>query len=138
MYLCGICFAYLRTGVPCPLIDYDNSSVQIITLLNAVKRIQGQVKRPRHPIDSTILNKTREIFQTGYISPYMDCLLHAAHVTAFFGFLRCGEFTINQQEFDPTTNLCLGDVTFMDNHVQLHLKDQKQTHSDMESLYRSN
>ena len=108
-------FAYLRTGVPCPLIEHDNSSVWIITLLNAVKRIQGQVKRPRHPIDSTILNKMCEIFQTGYISPYMDCLLHAACVTAFFGFLRCGEFTINQQEFDPTTNMCLGDVTFMVN-----------------------
>ena len=125
MYLCGIRFAYLRTGVPCPLNEHDNSSVQIITLLNAVKRIQGQVKRPQHPIDSTILNKMCEIFQTGYISPYMDCLLHAACVTAFFGFLRCGEFTINHQEFDPTTNLCLGDVTFMDNHVQLHLKASK-------------
>ena len=66
-----------------------------------------------------------EFFQTGYISPYMDCLLHAACVTAFFGFLRCGEFTINQQEFDLTTNLCLGEVTFMDNHVQLHLKASK-------------
>ena len=55
LYLCGIRFAYLRSGVPCPLIEHANSSVRINTLLNAVKRIQGQVKRPRHPIDSTIL-----------------------------------------------------------------------------------
>ena len=55
----------------------------------------------------------------------MDCLLHAACVTAFFGFLRCGELTINHHEFDPTTHLCLGDLTFMDNHVQLHLKASK-------------
>ena len=40
----------------CPLIEHDNSSVRINMLLNAVKRIQGQVKRPRHPIDNTLLN----------------------------------------------------------------------------------
>jgi hypothetical protein len=28
---------------------------------------------------------------------------------AFFGFFRCGEFTI-LQNFDPTTNLCVADV----------------------------
>ena len=125
LYLCGIRFEYLRAGVPCPLIAHDDSSVRINTLLNAVKRIQGQVKRPRHPIDSTILNKMCDCLVAGYVSSYMDCLLHAACVTAFFGFLRCGEFTINQQKFDPTTNLCLGDVTFMENHVQLHLKASK-------------
>ena len=43
----------------------------------------------------------------------------------FFGFLHCGELTINQHDFDPTTNLCLGDLTFMDNHVLLHLKVSK-------------
>ena len=49
LYLSGIRFAYLRTGVPCPLIEFENSSVRILTLLNAVKRIQGQGIRPRHP-----------------------------------------------------------------------------------------
>lgn len=125
LYLCGIRFAYLRTGVSCPLIGHDDSSVRIKTLLNAVKRIQGQVKRPRHPIDDTILRKICEVLDNGYVSPYMDCLLRAACVTAFFGFLRCGELTINQQNFDPTTHLCLGDLTFMDNHVLLHLKASK-------------
>ena len=49
LYLCGKRFAYLRTGVPCPLIEFENSSVRILTLLNAVKHIQGQGIRPRHP-----------------------------------------------------------------------------------------
>ena len=125
LYLCGIRFAYLRTGVQCPLIGFETSSVRISALLNAVKRIQGQGKRPRHPIDSSILTKICDILDTGYMSPYIDCLLHAACVTAFFGFLRCGELTINQHEFDPNIHLCLGDLTFMDNHVQLHLKASK-------------
>ena len=32
--LCGIHFAYLRTGVQCPLIEHDSSGVRIIILLN--------------------------------------------------------------------------------------------------------
>ena len=46
-----------------------------------------------------------EILQTGYISPYMDFILHAACVT--------GEFDPNMN-LTPTTNLCIGDMTFMD------------------------
>ena len=34
LYLCGIHFAYLRTGVQCPLIEHDNSGVRIFMLLN--------------------------------------------------------------------------------------------------------
>ena len=33
-YLCGNHFAYLRTGVQCPLIEHDNSGVRIIMMLN--------------------------------------------------------------------------------------------------------
>ena len=40
---------------------------------------------------------------------YTDYLLHAACVT-----LASCEFTINQQEFEPTANLCIVDMTFMD------------------------
>ena len=128
--------SYLRTGASCTLIGHDNSSVRIRTLLNAIKRIQGQVKRPRHPIDDTILNKICEALDNGYISPlYIGCLLHVACVTAFFRFLPCGELTINQQDFYPTTHLGLGDLTFMENHVLLHLKASKQTHSDMQLTY---
>ena len=127
LYLCGIRFAYLRLGVPCPLIrgDTDTSSLRIITLLKAVKRLQGQINQPRHPITATILNKMCSVLQTGYMSPYTDCLLQAACVMAFFGFLRCGEFTVNQQAFDPTRHLCLGDLTFHDTHTEVLLKMSK-------------
>lgn len=126
MYLCGIRFWYLRTGVTCPLIRTDmSSSLRITALLNAVKRLQGQTTRPRYPITATILNQMCAILQTGYLSQYTDSMLKAACLTAFTGFLRCGEFTINRQEFDPSTDLCLGDVTFGDKYFQLHLKSSK-------------
>ena len=107
--------------MPCPLLRRATSSVRIMTLLNAVKRLQGQVKRTRHSVDGIVLSKICEVLDTGYVLPYIDSLLHAACVTAFFGFLRCGELTPNQQDFDPTTHLCLGDLTFMDNHVHSYI-----------------
>ena len=112
--------------MPCPLLRHATSSVRIMTLPNAVKRLQGKVKRTRHPVDGIVLSKICEVLDTGYVLPYIDCLLYAACVTAFFGFLRCGELTPNQQDFDPTTHLCLGDLTFIDNHVLLHLKASNQ------------
>ena len=68
--------------MPCPLLRHASSSLQIMTLLNAVKRLQGQVKRTRHPVDSIVLSKICEVLDSGYVLPYMDCLLHAACVTA--------------------------------------------------------
>ena len=36
LYLCGIHFAYLRTGVQCPFIEHDNFGLRIILLLNVL------------------------------------------------------------------------------------------------------
>ena len=40
-------------------------------------------------------------------------MLWAAFTLAFFGFLRSSEFTCNDRVFDPTTHLCVKDVTFI-------------------------
>ena len=65
------------------------------------------------------------ILKAAYISEYTDCLLQVVCATAFFRFLRCGEFTTEQQNFDPHSNLCLSDLTFSDGHVDLFLKSSK-------------
>ena len=127
LYLYGIRFAYLKAGISCPLIRTDTSSCsRITTLLNAIKRVQGQVNNPRQPIIATILDKMCSVLNMGYLTVYMDCLLLAVCVTAFFGFLRCAEFTVtNDKDFDPAYNLCLGDLTFHENHAELLLKSSK-------------
>jgi hypothetical protein len=44
----------------------------------------------------------------------------------FFGFLRCGEFTVrNASDFDVTVNLCISDVLFYDDYAVLKLKESK-------------
>ena len=51
-------------------------------------------------------------------------LLGATCVMAYFGFLRCGEFTI-LHSFDPECNVCMEDVHFHKDRVTLHLKASK-------------
>ena len=126
LYLCGVCFEYLKMGLNCPLINTSQpSSERIYTFLNAVKRIQGQTKRPRYPITASILKQMCSVLHNGFISPYTDSLLRAAFVTSFCGFLRCSEITSSQHGFDSSINVCLDDVTFQDTHVELHLKASK-------------
>ena len=127
LYLCGIRFAYLKAGISCPLIKTDNTScIRINMLVNAIKRVQGQVTNKRQPITASVLDKMCSMLRSGYYSDYMDYLLIAVCVTAFFGFLRCAEFTVNNvKDFDPAFSLCLGDLTFHVTHVELLLKSSK-------------
>jgi hypothetical protein len=55
---------------------------------------------------------------------FIDSLLEAACVVAFFGFLRCGEFTVLDQ-FDSDTNLCYNDVQVTNECIFLLLKKSK-------------
>ena len=125
LYLSGIRFEYLKTGVNCPLIGNDFANSRITTLLNAVKRSQKTCTRPRHPITASVLSKMCSLLKNGYISPFVDILLQAVFITSFFGFLRCGEITISQPEFDPSKHICLNDVRFCETHVQLLLRSSK-------------
>ena len=125
LYLNGIRFEYLKRGIDCLLIRNDFANSRITTLLNAVKRSQGTSTRPRHPITASVLSQMCLLLKNGYISPFVDKLLKAVFVTSFFGFLRCGEITISQPEFDPSKHICLNDVTFCETHVQLLLRYSK-------------
>ncbi len=49
----------------------------------------------------------------------------AACLTAFFGFLRCGEFTTESSSFDPTSNLCLEDVAVNAQVILITIKVSK-------------
>ena len=63
-------------------------------------------------------------------------MLETACIVAFFGFLRCGEFTLKQANtFDSSVHLCVFDLNFYENYALLKLKNQKQTLSGKEYLY---
>ena len=50
-------------------------------------------------------------------------MMESVYLLAFFGLLRCGEFTSTTKIFDPATGLCLQDIHFSWNgsHQVLHL-----------------
>ncbi|CAG2221610.1 unnamed protein product [Mytilus edulis] len=60
----------------------------------------------------------------GYIPPFVTVLIEAACIVAYFGFLRCGELTVNT-DFDASCNLCIEDITFEEDYAILHLKTSK-------------
>lgn len=62
--------------------------------------------------------------QKGMFNASVDKMLETVFVVAFFGFLRCGEFTC-RTNFDPNVNLCVGDVEVQDSQTVLLLKVSK-------------
>ncbi|CAG2187298.1 unnamed protein product [Mytilus edulis] len=64
------------------------------------------------------------VLRKGYYTPYVDILLEAACVTAYFGFLRCGEFTV-LHSFDSECNVSIEDIRFFKDKVTFHLKASK-------------
>lgn len=78
--------------------------------------------RPRHPITFNILQKVCVYLRQQPFS-FTNLMLETACTVAFFGFLRCGEFTTAR--FDPHTDLCIGDLSLTDDCVYLFLKKSK-------------
>ncbi|CAG2205116.1 unnamed protein product [Mytilus edulis] len=75
MYICGLRYIYLQSGVQCLFSSCCSSKL---------------------------------------LSLYRRC----------FGFLRCGELTVNT-DFDASCNLCIEDITFEEDYAILHLKTSK-------------
>jgi hypothetical protein len=125
LYICGIRFHYLQAGVLNPFSTRTGSQlVRLHSVLNGVKRQTTTARKPRYPITFPVLSKMCDKLLAGTFSPYTDMMMLAAVSVAFFGFLRCGELTCHNS-FDPTTHLCMGDVTFREDHVQITLKKSK-------------
>jgi hypothetical protein len=53
-------------------------------------------------------------------------MLFTTFVVAFYGFLRCGEFTVHDATlFDKEFNLCLSDISVQSDYAVIHLKHSK-------------
>lgn len=120
LYLCGIRFMCLKHNIYYPV---NASLTRMHTVLGGVKRICVKSTRPRYPITFDILKKV-----CGYLciipQSFEDLMLETACIVAFFGFLRCGEFTVNKP-FDCHANLCVKDLVVTEECVLLHLKRSK-------------
>ena len=93
--------------------------------LNAVKGVEGMSKRLRHPITTDILFQMCSLLQHGYSTHYVNGLIEAAFLSCYCDFLCCGEITISRKTFNQNINLCINDLIFYENKVELNLKISK-------------
>lgn len=79
------------------------------------------------PITSTILKELCKLLRSGVFSPLIDLMLQSAFNLAFFGFLRCGEFTCRSKDFSKDNIVSIQDIS-LDGSLQnlvFHLHSSK-------------
>ena len=127
-YLAGVCFLQIVCGLPDP--DLAVAPVLNYVLRGVRRSPPANPRTPHLPITPEILGFLFSSWsQASQKDSYNATMLWAACCTAFFGFLRAGEFTLSSlQAFEP---LMLGpqDVT-VDSHenpsvVAVHLLHSK-------------
>ena len=123
IYISGLRFHYIKAGYNKPFELFDRMRY----ILKAVKRSQGHMSTSiRYPITFNILYKMCILLYQGVFSPYTDKMLACAFQLAFFGFLRCGEFTV-QSTSDTSKVIRIKDIVFAEENscFILHLRSTK-------------
>ena len=108
IYVAGIRFHYIKAGLNQPFQSWD----RLHYILNAVRRKQGNKESPKRlPITFSILNQLCAKLKIGVFCPHTDEMLQSVFKLAFFGFMRCGEFTIKSTS-DNDKVIRIEDVVF--------------------------
>lgn len=121
LYMCGLRFNYLINGLDNP---FGTDMPRLHLLLRGIRRNDSKPQRLRLPITGQVLSQLISTLQRGVHGAFTDVMLQAVCTTAFFGFLRCAEFTCGDH-FDPDVNLCVSDVRFQKDSACLQLKQSK-------------
>lgn len=126
LYVSGIKFAYMQAGFSNPFHHNDGTPfARLLLICRAIRKVQPPRMPTRLPITSNILEIILSVLGQGVFSPFTDIMLQCACSVAFYGFLRCGEFTTRQLPFNPDLGLCIGDVSLLQNKVSVTLKSSK-------------
>ena len=125
-YLAGIRNYCVVEGLDYPFVRHNGQAMlQLKLVLRGIKKSRVPKVLIRLPITSAILIGFFEILNSNVLCQYTKLLMKAALSIAFFGFLRCGEFTTYSNEFDSDSNLCYGDVLLKPQEVYINLKSSK-------------
>ena len=103
VYLAGVRSLHIENGFANPL----SNCLRLERVIRGIKRSQGISTREWLPVTLTVLSRIRTVFN---FECYDDVLFWAACCTGFFGFLRSGEFTTSNSNFDSRIHLTLADV----------------------------
>lgn len=120
--IAGIQF-HLRCLDPSTISLLENSSIRL--LLNGLKKEKPKGNDHRLPLTLPLLKKLISRLRVGCFGIYSDMLLESVLLTAFYGFLRGGEFSTRTGSFNPAHDLTISDVSIFSHHFTLFLKHSK-------------
>ncbi|KAF5384159.1 hypothetical protein D9615_003180 [Tricholomella constricta] len=125
-YLSAVRSLHVDEGLPFAACESET----VRRVIRGIKRYRGERERsPKLPITPSLLQRLASI--SGDLSDGFNVSFDAAIKTAWSGFLRCGEFTLDRGEkFNTSTHLSRGCVTFLPSfaaptHVRLDLPASK-------------
>lgn len=118
LYLAGVRFHYIRNNLGDPLAG----TLRLSYILRAIKKSPVVPSPQRFPITSDVLIKLCAALNTnmGLFSPFTALLLQCVFKTAFYGFMRCGEFTC--KTLRDTNFIHMEDVTLLPDKSCFHLR----------------
>ena len=129
MYLAGLRNYCITHSLDYPFVKPNcQPMLQLKLVLKGIKKCRLPKPMLRLPITAIVIHKLFQTLNGQIFGSYIDSLMKAVIAMAYFGFLRCGEFTTMTNEFDPETNLCLGDLVINErqpNEIYVILKSSK-------------
>lgn len=123
-YLAAVRALHLDAGFPSPTDD----CILLPRILRGIKRCLGEPRRPRLAVTTSILSRLcTALLKTTTISYHDRILLRAAMTLAFYGFLRCAEFTSPPvaSSFNAALHATRGDVILQPGQLDFQIKVSK-------------
>lgn len=99
LYLAAVRFFYIKADVHCLWSNTNETCPRLHTVLRGIKK-QRNSREKRRPITYDILSRLYYAMKRGMFGKFVDTMLMFACSLAFFAFLRCGEFTIQNGDLD--------------------------------------
>lgn len=102
---------------------FSDSSVRL--LIKGLAKSSSKISDKRLPITLPLLQRLIISVRNGLLSTYLNILLEAVFLSAFYGFMRPGEFTSETNKFDSARGISLSDLRFGPTFFTLFLKHSK-------------
>lgn len=126
LYLSGVRHFFIMSHSKDPLTDDCHKPfLKLQLLLRGIKKSRPTSIDTRLPITIDILRAMCQVLLSpGIFGCYTDTLLASVFTIAFWGFLRCSEFT-SPATFDPDSNLTIEDIIWSPDHSSFDLRLKK-------------